>query len=232
MSELNLDPAKVAIFWDNLDSRCQPLIAPHGFRGHCVYRILASHKEVWWDSSVMNWDKKPNYPPLCYPKKGSWVDTRLDRNKRINYVTAHTTMYNPRSFSKYPLQHVIDYYNNQGSLQSFIYCTLDFIYHMSRPCIWLYTSDMHAIVEQRFLLFKKDYIRHPNEYAKDRLKLMRNPHSNAFNIDIHKLFSTNDDIFESEYMNIVNHFNFTSNINDVRSFMLTYLEREQSVAIL
>ena len=232
MSELDLDPAKAAIFWNNLDSRCQPLIAPHGFRGHCVYRILASHKEVWWDSSIMNWDKKPNYSPLCYPEKGSWVDTRLDRNEKANYITAHTTMYNSRSFPKYPTQHVIDYYNNQGSLQSFIYCTLDFIYHMYRPCVWLYTSDMHAIVKQRPLLFKKDYIIHSNEYAKDRLKLMRNPHSNAFNIDIHKLFSTNDDIFESEYMNIVNHFNFTSNINDVRSFMLTYLEREQSVAIL
>ena len=32
-----------------------------------------------------------------------------------------------------------------------------------------------------------------------------------------------------EYQKIVNHFNFTSNIDRVRSFILTYLEREQSV---
>ena len=53
----------------------------------------------------------------------------------------------------------------------------------------------------------------------------------AFNIDIHKLFSKDEQIFELSYKRIINHFNFTSNIKDVRSFILTYLEREQSVSI-
>ena len=53
----------------------------------------------------------------------------------------------------------------------------------------------------------------------------------AFNIDVSNLFSDNEESFKTEYERIINHFNFTSNIKDVRSFILTYLEREQSVSI-
>ena len=74
---------------------------------------------------------------------------------------------------------------------------------------------------------------HPEEYNRYRQKLMTIPSDNplAFNIDISKLFCYNEQLFESAYQRIVNHFNFTSNIKDVRSFILTYLEREQSVSI-
>ena len=74
----------------------------------------------------------------------------------------------------------------------------------------------------------------PKQYSKDAIKVMKNPSDNplAFNIDISNLFSDSEESFKTEYERIINHFNFTSNINDVRCFMLTYLEREQSVSIL
>ena len=73
--------------------------------------------------------------------------------------------------------------------------------------------------------------KHFEEYDKYHQRLMTIPSTNplAFNIYIHKLFSKDGQMFESEYQKIVSHFNFTSNIKDVRSFILTYLEREQSV---
>ena len=57
------------------------------------------------------------------------------------------------------------------------------------------------------------------------------PSSNpfVFNIDVYKLYSEDDLIFESEYQKIVNHFNFTSNIDRVRSFIKLYLDRERSI---
>ena len=86
---------------------------------------------------------------------------------------------------------------------------------------------------QRSYWFKQVMRKHFEEYDTYHQKLMTIPSTSplAFNIDIHKLFSKDEQIFELAYQKIVSHFNFTSNIKDVRSFILTYLEREQSVSI-
>jgi len=73
---------------------------------------------------------------------------------------------------------------------------------------------------------------HGYDYTSKNIKLISKPHKSsiAFNIDIHRLFSKNDLIFEMEYIRLVDHFNFTVNINRVRSFILLYLEREQYIS--
>ena len=139
MNDIYLNKAKS--FFNDLDDRCTLILAAQGMRGHALYRILASHKEVWWDSSIMN--------------------------------------------------------------------------------------------DNRSVWYKRDIKNHPEEYNKYRQKLMSSPSDSplAFNIDVSNLFSDNEESFKTEYERIINHFNFSSNIKDVRSFILTYLEREQSVSI-
>jgi len=226
----------------DLDERCILILAPSGFRGHAVLRILASHPEVWWDSSIMNADGIPNYTSLNYPESNVWLDPSLERQLEVNFVTAHTTMYIGKDREDISLQYITDYYKMGNTLTTYLKLNIDLESSIDRAYIRLYASDLKQHFKQRWFWHKKDILFNirksdmnlPKQYNKDAIKIMKNPSNNplAFNIDIHKLFSTNDDIFELEYMSIVNHFNFTSNINDVRSFMLRYLEREQSVSIL
>ena len=226
----------------DLDERCILILAPSGFRGHAVLRILASHPEVWWDSSIMNADGIPNYTSLNYPESNVWLDPSLERQLEVNFVTAHTTMYIGKDREDISLQYITDYYKMGNTLTTYLKLNIDLESSIDRAYIRLYASNLKQHFKQRWFWHKKDILFNirksdmnlPKQYNKDAIKIMKNPGNNplAFNIDISKLFSTNDDIFELEYMSIVNHFNFTSNINDVRSFMLRYLEREQSVSIL
>ena len=60
----DIDRTKANSFFNDLDNRCTLILAAQGMRGHALYRILASHQEVWWDSSIMNYDKKSHYSSL------------------------------------------------------------------------------------------------------------------------------------------------------------------------
>ena len=223
---------KVNLFFEQLDNKCIPILAAQGMRGHAIYRILASHKEVWWNSSIMNEDKKSGYSSLEYPKQeGFWKDPITTRPNTINYITCHTTMFSSIHLPAIPLQYIKDYYSTNNKLLSYIYINANFIEYIDRPYIYIYTSNLKKHFTQRSYWFKQDMRKHFEEYDKYHQKLMTIPNTNplAFNIDIHKLFSKDGQMFESEYQKIVSHFNFTSNIKDVRSFILTYLEREQSL---
>ena len=225
---------KVNFFFEQLDSKCIPILAAQGMRGHALYRILASHQEVWWDSSIMNEDKKSNYSSLEYPVHDlSWKCPRTTRSNTVNYITAHTAMFITKELSDKSLQHIKNYYTTNSNLICYVYMHAELIKYMNRPYIYIYTSNLKKHFTQRSYWFKQDMRKHFEEYDKYHQKLMTIPSTNplAFNIDIHKLFSKDEQIFELSYKRIVNHFNFTSNINDVRSFILTYLEREQSVSI-
>ena len=147
-------------------------------------------------------------------------------------MTAHTTMFCSRQLPRVSLNHINNYYKT-NNLSSYLYLHADFIDYVNRPYIYVYTSDIRKHFNNRAIWYKRDMINHPEEYNKYRQKLMSSPSNNplAFNIDVSNLFSDKEELFKTEYERIVNHFNFTSNINDVRSFMLIYLEREQSVSI-
>ena len=228
----DINHIKANSFFNDLDDRCTLILAAQGMRGHTLYRILASHQEVWWDSSIMNYNKKSNYNSLEYPKENIWTNPIFNRPHTIDYVTAHTTMFCGRELPRVSLNHINNYYKT-SNLSSYLYLHADFIDYVNRPYIYVYTSNLRKHFDNRAIWYKRDMRNHPEEYNRYRQKLMTIPSDNplAFNIDISKLFCYNEQLFESAYQRIVNHFNFTSNIKDVRSFILTYLEREQSVSI-
>tara|TARA_Y100000389_G_scaffold199440_1_gene237828 strand:- start:641 stop:1345 length:705 start_codon:yes stop_codon:yes gene_type:complete len=226
----------------DLDERCMLILAPSGFRGHAVLRILASHPEVWWDSSIMNADGIPNYTSLNYPESNVWLDPSLKRQPEVNFVTAHTTMYIGKDREDIPLQHITDYYKMGNTLTTYLKLNIDLESSIHRSYIRLYASNLKQHFKQRWFWHKKDILFNirksdmslPKQYNKDAIKVMKNPSDNplAFNIDISNLFSDNEESFKTEYERIINHFNFTDNRFAVRSFILTYLQREQSMGIL
>jgi len=231
MNDIYLNKANS--FFNDLDDRCTLILAAQGMRGHALYRILASHQEVWWDSSIMNYNKKSNYSSLEYPKENIWTNPVFNRPHTIDYITAHTTMFCGRQLPRVCLNHINNYYKT-SNLSSYLYLHADFIDYINRPYIYVYTSDLRKHFDNRSVWYKRDIKNHPEEYNKYRQKLMSRPSDSplAFNIDISNLFSDSEESFKTEYERIINYFNFTDNRFAVRSFILTYLQREQSVGIL
>ena len=229
----DIDRTKANSFFNDLDDRCTLILAAQGMRGHALYRILASHQEVWWDSSIMNYNKKSNYSSLEYPKENIWTNPVFNRPHTIDYITAHTTMFCGRQLPRVCLNHINNYYKT-SNLSSYLYLHADFIDYINRPYIYVYTSDLRKHFDNRSVWYKRDIKNHPEEYNKYRQKLMSRPSDSplAFNIDISNLFSDSEESFKTEYERIINYFNFTDNRFAVRSFILTYLQREQSVGIL
>ena len=231
-----IDKIKAAEVFKNLDDRCIPIIAPPGLRGHATLRILCSHKEVWWDSSLMNYNNIPDIDSLSYPDDGIFIDFRTpDAPHNINFMSAHTIMITNRPLNRLKCFDVIkDYYANpKNILQSHTIFQAHYIEHIPvRPFIYLYSSNLAYTVKQRSVWFSRDYKEAGTEYYNKKTKnFMENPIKQplAFNIDVYKLYSEDDLVFESEYQKIVNHFNFTSNIDRVRSFIKLYLDREKSI---
>ena len=116
---------KVNLFFEQLDNKCIPILAAQGMRGHALYRILASHKEVWWDSSIMNADGIPNYTSLNYPESNVWLDPSLERQPEVNFVTAHTTMYIGKNREDISLQYITDYYKMGNTLTTYLKLNID-----------------------------------------------------------------------------------------------------------
>ena len=226
----DIDRTKANSFFNDLDDRCILILAAQGMRGHALYRILASHQEVWWDSSIMNYNKKSKYNSLEYPKENIWTNPVFNRPHTIDYITAHTTMFCGRQLPRVSLNHINNYYKT-SNLSSYLYLHADFIDYVNRPYIYVYTSDLHKHFDNRSVWYKRDMRNHPEEYNRYRQKLMTTPSTSslAFNIDITKLFSENEQIFSVEYMKIIHYFKFTSNIRPVKDFINRYLERERSI---
>jgi len=232
----DINPLKAIEVFKNLNDRCIPILAPPGLRGHATLRILCSHDEVWWDSSLMNYNGIPDIDSLIYPDDNILIDFRAPTAPyKINYMSVHTMMITTRYLTSSPGFDIIkDYYaNSKNTLQSHTIFQASYLEHIPSyvPFIYLYTSNIEYTMRQRSLWFSRDFRKNAAYYSKQIIQRMSKPtkHLLAFNIDIHKLFSKDDLIFEMEYMKIVNHFNFTANINRVRSFILLYLEREKSV---
>jgi len=227
----DIDRTKANSFFNDLDDRCTLILAAQGMRGHALYRILASHQEVWWDSSIMNYNKKSNYSSLEYPKENIWTNPVFNRPHTIDYITAHTTMFCDRQLPRVSLNHINNYYKT-SNLSSYLYLHADFIDYVNRPYIYVYTSDLRKHFDNRSVWYKRDMRNHPEEYNRYRQKLMNTPSTSplAFNIDITKLFSQNEQIFSIEYIKIIHHFKFTSNIQPVKNFINRYLERERSIS--
>jgi len=229
-----IDKDKAISLFNSLNPKCTPILAFSGMRSHALLRILASHREVWWDSTLMNDKGILTKDSLSYPvtKNNFFTDVRVEMPKYLSYSTAQTNMVTSRKLTTNIAIDMLKNYYKHNSLLSYLIFHTDFIDIVNHSFIFLYTSNIKATMQQRKQWYNYDMQSHGYDYTSKNIKLISKPHKSslAFNIDIHRLFSKNDLIFEMEYIRLVDHFNFTANINRVRSFILLYLEREQYIS--
>lgn len=177
-------------------------------RGNSVVRILASHKESWWDSNLMNSGSTENCP-ISYPENlAGFCPVKLDQFK-VWYDKPHTgsMIGDPFTFKKILLQRYRPV--NKGKWWF----------------TWSHVSNIPGTLTGNHIFL------YASEKAKYRNYIDREKSKNkfAFNIDISKLFSYDRGEFYEEYTNIIQHFNFTPRYNSVRSFILQCLDREDYI---
>jgi len=210
----------------NLPDRVVIIFYNSGFRGHCVTRILGSHKESYWHST---WSLNPDSgDPLSFPEKQTHFTfphiKKLPLKKTFPLV--HTGLFFNINDGE-PKKRLSEIAEINVALSD---GTERYIFLNSHPDgtgleyikrhkkVVLYSSSKK---DNRFLIDKDSF--------PVKLYNTLKPLDDALNIDIDALFSLNYKEFESEYIKIVRYFDFTPRINAVRAFILRYLERERYV---
>ena len=178
-----------------------------GMRGNVLARILAAHKESWWDNELMNVNGDPDLEfPLqlsenqssFLPRPGHYFSTTyLAPDTTLNICPGNMKMIKPMLVKR------------QSSLDKYFF-TLSHPYpnwNISRY-IHIYASKQNS---------KRPYnITQPID------------NKNVINVDISKLFSYNRNEFDDEYIKLINKFELTALFTTVRNFILQMLDRESS----
>ena len=203
-----------------------------GDRGSACIRILSSHQECYFDSS-MCFRNSDN--PLYI---SSDINNDYDKNDYKSYDKVDTV---PFLGKKYVKTDKTDMIGNMVSIldwskkpQSKLWFVAS---HAVVACfpfeyIHVWVSDEEArttrfnIEKPKMVsnLRKYKYLTKPNTIVE---KHFTNP--NCFCIDAFKLLSLDYNLFEEEYMRIVKRFNFTNNVERVRDFVQLYRKRESQV---
>ena len=213
-----------------------PVWYSHGMRGNAIYRILSAHPEAYWyTTDELDNSLNPLYVPsnitsiegLAY---GNDIAARIGMWK-MGYTTYHTvSLFKQAPFNKvlyawlnnrdkilFPL--LSPKYKKENDIELLDYSTYKDLnisinrYKLvdpSNPHIWVYGT-------RNRLNMTKAYFE-------------PSPHPSAYNLNMNNLFSTDYSTFETEYYNLIAHFNLTSCLNNVRAFILLVLERETYIS--
>ena len=199
----------------------------HGMRGNAIYRILAAHPEVYWPSKLkVYWDKYAHESgnllhPLHVSSNITSINGLADNDIadkigawKMGYATHHTaSLVGSEQWSKVLYSWVSNSTNNKLLLFGIINPydrKLTKLVGTNKPHIQVYGKLDRLGMEVK-------------EYAPSI-----NPQ--AYNLNISNLFSTDYITFETEYFKLINRFNLTSCLNQVRAFILLSLERENYIS--
>lgn len=197
----------------NKDAKHWCVVYKPVMRGNALVRILASHKESWWDNTLMNINTDPKiYDPLQFSEnQSSFID--VDGNFITSYLAPHTNM-SVDFFCSHdwknktaPLTLAIRERHNNINKYFFTCCHPQEDFKVDRY-IHVYASKQNS----------------RRKYVETKL----HEGESIINIDISRLFSYSRYEFEDEYIKIVNRFGFTPRFSSVRNFILQLLDRETS----
>jgi hypothetical protein len=171
-------------------------------RGNSIARILACHKESWWETSLMN-NTREHLDPLCFPETVSTFNF-IDFGKH-NYTINHTGLMFEDPFS---FESLLTIRSGYSDLYWFTWTHPHFHKNIFPKCefIYLYSSQQNS----------------------ERKYSARKPLNNdfAFNIDVSLLFSYDREDFYNEYSKIVKKFDFSPKYGSVRAYILSVLDRD------
>lgn len=197
-----------------------------GDRGSACIRILASHQECYFDSSMCF---RESDDPLFI---SSDINNDFDKNDYKNYDKVDTLPFlGTGPFKEYIIQEMTSILNWSKKTQSKLWFVASHVVEACFPFeyIHVWVSDEQARTT-RFNLEQQKLVRNYNNLLKPNNRVekhLANP--NCFCIDASKLLSLDYNIFEEEYKRIVKRFNFTNNVERVRDFVQLYRKREAQV---
>lgn len=196
-----------------------------GHRGMACIRILASHKETFYDKSMCY---RATEDPLEFSDS---IDNSYDNNNHDSYDKVDLILVWDIQKSK---SIFIDQYQFVRKVAKMAKEKLFFIASHSSiayniPYVHVYSSDSDWVKERinqesKYNTWWTTHFRESSEL--DKLHFT-NP--NCFCIDAFKLLSLDNQLFEEEYNRILDYFNFQSNRDRVRQFVLTYRNREKQL---
>jgi hypothetical protein len=204
----------------HLPKNARMVVYRPGHRGMACIRILASHREAYYDQSMC-------YRSLESPLELSdSVDNSFDNNTFNSYNKVDLNVVwgarLPDSLQQY--QYVLKLSKLSKEKLLFVASHDSISYQI--PYVYVYISSDEWVRErfQHESMLNTTWRGFPNDNLIDKTHLV-NP--NCFCIDAYKLLSLDYTVFKQEYARILKHFNFTNNIERVRDFVLTYRNREK-----
>ena len=178
-----------------------------GMRGNALARILAAHKESWWDNALMNHNTDPSLElPLQLSETQTSFLPRSGHDFKTTYLAPDTCLNIQPTNMKMIKPMLVERQN-----------TLDkYWFTLSHPYPdWNITRYIHIYAS--------------NQNSKRPYTITEPMNSkNVINVDISKLFSYNRIEFNEEYIKLLNKFEFTALFTSVRNFILQMLDRESS----
>ena len=184
------DPKHICVFFEP------------NMRGNSIVRILASHKESWWETFLMNDTHEP-LDPLCFPDTVSTF--RLHDISKEQYKFNHTGL---MFGDKQNFESLLRIRSGYSDLYWFTWTHPHLQDNNFPECnfIYLYSSQQNS----------------------ERKYSVRKPLNNdfAFNIDVSLLFSYDREDFYNEYSKIVKKFDFSPKYGSVRAYILSVLDRD------
>jgi len=194
---------------NKIDSKHRVVLFSGGMRGNALVRILASHKESWWDRDLMN-NGDTTTEPLLYPENTAAFNALKSDELKDWYATAHTGC----NILDEPFEQILK--KRQDNLDK-----------------WWFTLVHPLNIDLASKSIQSEHITvYASEKSKYRKYFTTSPVKNNFavNVDISMLFSYDREKFFEEYIKILNHFNFTARFTSVRSFILQILDRESYIS--
>lgn len=199
-------------FLNDKDSKHWCIVQEPGMRGNALARILASHKESWWDNDTMNLNTDPTIiDPLQFSEtQSSFIEG--NHGIKMTYLAPHTNLRIDYFF-------IVDYDKDYAPFKKIMSKRPD---HLDK----YFFTITHP--------YKNPISRYINIFASKQNSLRRYVKTDTIsdksviNIDISKLFSYDRREFEDEYIKILYHFDFTPRFSSVRNFILQLLDRESN----
>jgi len=195
-----------------------------GMRGSAIYRILAAHPEVYWNPNFQQMTPEFIAHPLDLPELQTVfnIDAYAHRRNKLNNWKFSYCCYHTLGYVRNPSVKLLinEWISSKAYINKYMFIynhgkhanpTDDNLLMLdSKPHIWLYGT--------------RNRLNMPKEYYKP------SPSPLAYNINVDALYSTDYSVFETEYYKLVAHFNLTSCINRVRSFILLSTERDNYIS--
>ena len=202
---------------DKAPNKFVVLSAEKGYFGSLVYRcIVGSDEQFVWKSNFYDTLNKEYLKPLEWPRstEGFGIYDVEDKNisfKDNHLATAHIAVKLLENISS--LRDLSLYLEKNKTL---LLKTHDLDIHNKVTCkVIRLVGSLHSNIINK------------NGFRKNKKEVKPVNAANVYNVNIDNFISEDYDTFLKEYINLVNYLGVSSNVNNVRSFILCLLEKHK-----